>query len=115
MTMKKPLTNADNCRKYRHSLAVEDLLLEQTRQKAREQSRWHRKTPTMEELLVVAILSFQALSFLLFCTNVPCGNEVLNKMHLKETKNKISEGIYSFAFCLIILIRSGNSDVFLLD
>ena len=46
--MKKPSTNADNCRKHRHRLAVEDPLLEQC------------KAPTMEELLilvVVAILS----------------------------------------------------------
>ena len=28
MTMKKPSTNADNCRKYRHRLEVEDSLLE---------------------------------------------------------------------------------------
>ena len=68
--MKKPSTNADNwvCRKY--ELAVEDPLLEQTMKRAKEQSKWHCKSPTMEELLVVAIFSFQALSFLLFCTEI---------------------------------------------
>ena len=68
MIKKKPSTNVDNSRSYRHRLAVEDPLLEQTRKRAREQSRRHCKTPTTEELLVVAVLSFQALSVLLFCT-----------------------------------------------
>ena len=66
MTMKKPSTNADNWVSRKYGLAVEDPLLEQTRKRAKEQSRWHCKAPTME-LLVVAIFSFQALSFLLFC------------------------------------------------
>ena len=46
MTMKKPSTNADNSRRYRHRLAVEDPLLEQTRKRARGQSRQHCKAPT---------------------------------------------------------------------
>ena len=45
MTMKKPSTDADNCRKHRHILAVKDPLLEQTRKRVREQSRCYRKGP----------------------------------------------------------------------
>ena len=98
--MMKPSTNADNCRKYRHRLAVEDPLLDQTRKRARKKLRWYRKVPTMEQLLVVASLFFQALSFLLFYTVLPCGNEVPSKMHFLIFILKNPKKMYHYIYII---------------
>ena len=58
MTMKKPSTNADNCRRYRQT-GSKGSTPSPRADKEEEQSRRHRKAPKMEELLVVVVVFFE--------------------------------------------------------
>ena len=86
MTMKKPSTNADNGRKYRHRLAAEESLLEQIRRavKMAQQSAHNGGVAGGGNSFFP---SFE-LSAILH-RDLPCENKVLNKMHLKKKEKKM--------------------------
>ena len=50
------------------------------------------------------ILSLQALSFLPFCIDSPCGNEVLNETHLEFVLEEMYHYIYVVFFVFAVLL-----------
>ena len=98
--MKKPSTNADNGRKYRHRLAAEDslLVLQQIRRavKMAQQSAHNGGVAGGGNSFFP---SFE-LSAILH-RDLPCGNKVLNKMHLKEKKREKKMFHYIVFFVLM--------------